>query len=317
MKRHIQEPGVRRWFGEDLIELQAEPLKAIDGFLRPYESCVLSGCEITGTTTLSIAPGLLLFAWHDGAVRRSVVVEFAGASGLPTSFTRWLTLEQQPVVRPYNTGETKPIAVQASAVLHSAQPAEPFIVFNQSGARTFRDALQSASYRFTTDTEKQAWNNKAPTTLANTNNNGLMSAGDKVKLNGIEDNANNYMHPTSHPAEMIATDPARRFVTDAERRQANPALVTLSQINPQWDVNTGFKAQLTLNANRALSFSNIQPGDGGILIVSNTGGFALAFPVNSRFAFGRSQIAQGMGASTMVSFYFTGLMYFFTITPYA
>lgn len=316
MKRHIQEPGVRRWFGEDLIELQAEPLKAIDGFLRPYESCVLSGCEITGTTTLSIAPGLLLFAWHDGAVRRSVVVEFAGASGLPTSFTRWLTLEQQPVVRPYNTGETKPIAVQASAVLHSAQPAEPFIVFNQSGARTFRDALQSASYRFTTDTEKQAWNNKAPTTLANTNNNGLMSAGDKVKLNGIEDNANNYMHPTSHPAEMIATDAARRFVTDAERRQTNPGVVTLAQANPIWDMNAGLKALLTLNNNRALSFINIQAGDGGILIVTNTGAFTLTFPANSRFAFGRNQISQG-NTTTMVSFIFTDPLYFFTITPYS
>lgn len=28
MKRHIQQPGVRQWAGEDLIELQAEPLKA-------------------------------------------------------------------------------------------------------------------------------------------------------------------------------------------------------------------------------------------------------------------------------------------------
>ena len=40
--------------------------------------------------------------------------------------------------------------------------------------------------------------NNATTTTA-----GLMSASDKVKLNNIADNANNYIHPSTHPASMI------------------------------------------------------------------------------------------------------------------
>lgn len=40
--------------------------------------------------------------------------------------------------------------------------------------------------------------NNATTTTA-----GLMSASDKVKLNNIADNANNYIHPPTHPASMI------------------------------------------------------------------------------------------------------------------
>lgn len=38
---------------------------------------------------------------------------------------------------------------------------------------------------------------------ATTSTAGLMSAADKVKLNSIAANANNYVHPASHPASMI------------------------------------------------------------------------------------------------------------------
>lgn len=38
---------------------------------------------------------------------------------------------------------------------------------------------------------------------ATTTSSGLMSSTDKVKLNGIADNANYYIHPSTHPASMI------------------------------------------------------------------------------------------------------------------
>lgn len=39
---------------------------------------------------------------------------------------------------------------------------------------------------------------------------------EKTKLSSIENNANNYVHPSSHPAEMIVEDETRRFVTDEQ-----------------------------------------------------------------------------------------------------
>lgn len=39
---------------------------------------------------------------------------------------------------------------------------------------------------------------------ATTTTSGLMSSTDKVKLNGIADNANYYIHPSTHPASMIS-----------------------------------------------------------------------------------------------------------------
>jgi aspartyl/asparaginyl-tRNA synthetase len=34
MKRHVQETGIRKWFDDDLIELQNQPLKAIEEFFK-------------------------------------------------------------------------------------------------------------------------------------------------------------------------------------------------------------------------------------------------------------------------------------------
>lgn len=56
--------------------------------------------------------------------------------------------------------------------------------------------IQDTNNRFVSDTEKANWNAKASTAVATTTANGLMSSTDKSKLDGIANNANNYVHPT-------------------------------------------------------------------------------------------------------------------------
>ena len=43
----------------------------------------------------------------------------------------------------------------------------------------------------------------------------------KSKLDGIESKANNYTHPSTHPASMISESSSRRFVTDSEKNTWN------------------------------------------------------------------------------------------------
>lgn len=61
--------------------------------------------------------------------------------------------------------------------------------------------------RHVTDAEKDYWNSKADKRLVTNSENGLMAAVDKVKLDGIEPNANNYVHPDG---------PNFRHVTDEQ-----------------------------------------------------------------------------------------------------
>lgn len=57
--------------------------------------------------------------------------------------------------------------------------------------------------------------------IASSTENGLMSSDMFTKLEGIEDNANNYTHPDTHPATMIEQTEEFRFVTDAEKDEWN------------------------------------------------------------------------------------------------
>lgn len=68
-----------------------------------------------------------------------------------------------------------------------------------------------------------AWGSDNNTTYgtATQSANGLMSAADKKKLDGVATNANNYSHPSTHAASMITQDDTHRFVTDTEKSTWN------------------------------------------------------------------------------------------------
>ena len=83
------------------------------------------------------------------------------------------------------------------------------------------DITQDTTHRFVTDTEKTTWNGKASTAVATQSANGLMSASDKKKLDGVAAGANNYQHPATHPASVIVQDSTHRFVTDTEKTTWN------------------------------------------------------------------------------------------------
>ncbi len=59
------------------------------------------------------------------------------------------------------------------------------------------NVTQDASHRFVSDTEKDTWNKKANAEEANQSKAGLLSASDKKKLDGVEEGANKYTHPST------------------------------------------------------------------------------------------------------------------------
>lgn len=49
----------------------------------------------------------------------------------------------------------------------------------------------------------------------------IMTGEERMKLAGIDDNANNYTHPSSHAPSIILQDQNNRFVTDSEKNEWN------------------------------------------------------------------------------------------------
>ena len=76
---------------------------------------------------------------------------------------------------------------------------------------------QDASNRLVTNAEKSGWSAKAETDAATPSVDGLMSAADKSKLNGIEASANNYSHPATHSLDIITETTSKKIMTDTER----------------------------------------------------------------------------------------------------
>lgn len=93
--------------------------------------------------------------------------------------------------------------------------------YTHPGSHPATIITEDATHRFATDAEKSNWNGKASTAVATTSANGLMSKTDKSKLDGIAAGANNYVHPTKHPASIITQDANNRFVTDSEKSKWN------------------------------------------------------------------------------------------------
>ena len=62
--------------------------------------------------------------------------------------------------------------------------------------------------------------------------NGLMAATDKKKLDGVAAGANNYVHPSAHPAGMITQDSTHRFTTDTEKAGWNKILFSAAVTVP-------------------------------------------------------------------------------------
>ena len=194
MKRHVQQPGIRPWAGEDLIELQAEPLKALDGFFSEYGSCIIQGCQITdnGSDTYNISAGLLALAGTDVNGNSTFkVVPFSGVTDVP--FPVYFKLAYSTVERSYLDGQVKAIAYNYRAEVFTVQPEGEFLELSEDNVIRFVDVIQcDPLHRFFSDTER-------------------------LKLQGIAAGANNYTHPASHPASMIAEATNKRFMTDAER----------------------------------------------------------------------------------------------------
>lgn len=136
--------GVRRWAGNDLIELQQQPLQAIDAFFAQYGNCILKGCEVQAASdnTYNITPGFVALAGTDQDNNETFkVVPFAGIEGVTLPI--YFTLIHSIIERPYTDGKVKPVAYDFRAAASSILPENvPYLEISVTGGRQFVDAIR-------------------------------------------------------------------------------------------------------------------------------------------------------------------------------
>jgi len=204
MKRHIQNAGLKKWFGDYLCELESEPLAAVDQWASAYGGCILSGGTLTlvSGTTYDVASGLVVLK-IDGEYK---VAPLPATPNVDVSVQKVIRLKKTAVTGQYQNPSDLTIAYDYSAEIIDYMAGlgtlnEDYLLIptNGSNIRSYANVVKDAL------------------DVVSTASKGLMSAADKIKLNGIEENANKYIHPPTHPPSIIAQDSNNRFVTDAEK----------------------------------------------------------------------------------------------------
>lgn len=133
MKRHVQYPGVRKWSGNDLLELQGEGLNISDQFFSQYGDCIICGCEVNGG---GITAGLVSIG---GMVLPLDAVETVEV------FPVYLVEGEEHFQREYADDVVRDIAVRHYAKAVQAKPESGnYIEITEDGAATFFDKLQAS-----------------------------------------------------------------------------------------------------------------------------------------------------------------------------
>lgn len=204
MKRHVQVPGIRQWAAEDFLELQSEPLKALDGFFEEYGPCVIKGCRATKNTdgTYNLTAGLVALEGTDADGGNSFkVVPFSGMVGTPMPL--YLTLANSPVKRQYVDGTMKPIAYEYYAAASVVKPENvPFLELKTNRRGTFVDVIQDSRHVF-------------------------LTAEERDRLNSLI----GYTHSKTHPASMIVFDDGQTLQEKYDLSQQVSYEYTL-EVNP-------------------------------------------------------------------------------------
>jgi len=155
MNRINQQLGQIKWFADHIQLLQSEPLKALDALLAHFPSCVVSGCEVDGTT---VKAGLISFVWTDTGVKHSMIVPFDGANDVV--FPKYFVLQKTDVMRFYENGGSKVFSENYKAVLSDTASTPSLQIIANGTVVRLLDAIQSSLYRLVTDSEKTTWNAK-------------------------------------------------------------------------------------------------------------------------------------------------------------
>ena len=168
MKRHVQTTGVRNWSGDAFVELQREPMMALEAVLQDLGDCIVQGCQVSrredGTYDVSSGyvalQGIDRGVMGDQSAQRILLMPFAGVQSV--AMPMYIVPQETVVNRVYNDGASKPIAYVWQAVYSASQPESGgYVTLTAAGGRSWRDAMQDSTHRMVSDAKINAWDAKA------------------------------------------------------------------------------------------------------------------------------------------------------------
>lgn len=143
MKEHFQDQGVRKWAGDDLIELQSESLVALQGLVEPYAPCIIKGCEVSLVSGSNYKVSAGLVALHGNDHTGAACVKVARVDEIPSTILPvYLTLTYTTATRVYSDGKSKAVSHNYMANVSTVQPEEgEYLTIGVDGGPRLVDTL--------------------------------------------------------------------------------------------------------------------------------------------------------------------------------
>jgi hypothetical protein len=168
MKEQVQDTGIRKWYGDDFINMQNEILTAVKSIVEDYGNCVISGVitDADGNGNVIIGAGVAYLKDSSGV--NGKLCRIYETTIAETSFPVYLvqaSRDRNDIAdygRLYEDSATKNIIVEYYTQILTVAPAHShYIILEANGSvKRLRDAMQDAAYRFVSDTQINLWNAK-------------------------------------------------------------------------------------------------------------------------------------------------------------
>ena len=186
MKRHVQDTGVRYWAGDDLIELQSEPLEVVESFFSQFGNMIISGCEVSGNALSKGLVALLGYDPDNKPVYKVAPVEAQTNLTFPVYLTLKCTVEE----REYGDGNMKPVKEVYTAELSTTVPGAGVsfltVYGNNADNKRFADNIRPGSRKIILKNIKSvnSWVAKADLPVATSNASAVAVDGEVYFIGG-------------------------------------------------------------------------------------------------------------------------------------
>ena len=158
MKEQIQQTGVRKWFGNDWLDIQDELMDILEAHFGQFnKQFILSGCTVAATT---ISAGIVVL----NVDNEYKLCRFSGATGI--TFPVFLKPDIVEEKRLYLDGDVKPVARSYNAVLSAVDTGGLLQMKQDNTMVRFTDIIQDSTHRMVSDEEKETWSGQVGFTLS-------------------------------------------------------------------------------------------------------------------------------------------------------
>jgi len=237
--------------------------------------------ESVSVSKAYIENGYLMIAFSDGRVQnaglvaddniKGAILPRRGVAGKPGEDGRGIV----SIIR--TSGDGSPGTTDTYTITYTDATTSTFAVYNGAdGTSGGGDMLKSVYDPTNVEGDAFDMDNMVESTT-----NKIFTATERLKLDGIEANANNYTHPANHPPSIITQDSSNRFVTDAEKTawngKANTVTYTGTLASASW---TGSSAPYS----QTIAVTGMASTDNAVTDVTLTGTYATDQAILTNYA---------------------------------